>query len=171
LFKFSRFQHLSTTLAEVVRLQRVVTKALQRYWRLSRGLTLGAQGCVIDSHNRVLLIRHTYRPGWFFPGGGVEKAETVEESLARELWEEAGVRIGRAAPQLFGLYANHKRYPGDHIALFVVRDWEQPVPPRPNREIAAHQFVDPADLPADIHPPTAARIAEIFAGTPRSQVW
>lgn len=153
-------------------MQRAVTKLLQQYWRMSRGLTLGAQGCVIDRHNRVLLIKHTYRPGWHFPGGGVEKRETVELALERELWEEAGVRIDAAKPpQLFGIYANHERYPGDHIALFVVRDWSQPAPPQPNREIAAHQFVDPANLPAGIHRPTAARIAEIIAGAAKSQVW
>lgn len=152
--------------------QRAVIKLLQQYWRVSRGLTLGAQGCVIDRQNRVLLIEHTYRPGWFFPGGGVEKRETVADALKRELWEEAGVELDPARPpELFGLYANHDRFPGDHIALFVVRDWQQPVPPRPNREIAAHQFADPAHLPADIHLPTAARIAEIFAGAAKSQVW
>lgn len=154
------------------RVQLVATKLMQRYWRLSRGLTLGVQGCVIDSHNRVLLIEHTYRPGWHFPGGGVEKRETVEQALSRELWEEAGVRLDPSQPpQLFGLYDNHKRYAGDHIALFVVRAWSQPEPPRPNREIAGHQFVEPGNLPADIHGPTAARIAEILAGAPKSQAW
>jgi 8-oxo-dGTP pyrophosphatase MutT (NUDIX family) len=119
------------------------------------------------------LIKHTYRPGWFFPGGGVERRETVDTALRRELQEEAGIEIAQdaAAPELFGLYANHQRYPGDHIVLFVVRDWLQPVTPRPNREIAAQQFVDPSDLPADINDATAARIAEVFAGAPRSQVW
>ncbi len=50
----------------------IVTKLLQRYWRLSRGLTLGARAVLIDPENRVLLIRHTYSTGLYLPGVGVE---------------------------------------------------------------------------------------------------
>jgi 8-oxo-dGTP pyrophosphatase MutT (NUDIX family) len=151
-------------------LTRLVTRTLQRYWRLSRGLTLGAQGAVIDAEGRFLLIRHTYRPGWHFPGGGVEKSETIATALERELGEEAGVLLD-GQPELFGLYANFKFFPGDHIALFVVRQWRQPVPPRPNREIAEHGFFAADALPEATHASTRARIDEILGRAPRSPDW
>lgn len=149
---------------------KIVTRTLQRYWRWSRGLTLGAQGVVIDSRGHVLLIRHSYRPGWHFPGGGVERKESVTAALERELNEEAGIVLS-APPELFGLYANHRHFPGDHIALFVVRNWTQPSVPAANYEVAEQAFFDPATLPDTTHPPVQQRLAEILHAVPRTPVW
>lgn len=149
---------------------KIVTRTLQRYWRFSRGLTLGAQGCVLDARNRVLLIRHTYRPGWHFPGGGVEKRETAETALIRELDEEAGILVdGR--PQLFGLYCNIRLFPGDHIALYVVRSWRQPSIPPPNREIAEQRFCAVSELPDDVNAATRLRINEILSASSPAELW
>lgn len=149
---------------------KLITRGLQRYWRYSRGLTMGAQACVIDPENRVLLIRHTYRPGWHFPGGGVEKHETAEAAVKRELDEEAGVKL-EARPHLFGLYANHNFFPGDHIALYTVRHWSQPHIPRPNREIAEQGFFAKNALPPLVHPSTALRITEVLDNRAPAAMW
>ncbi len=150
--------------------QRLVVKVLQRYWRISRGLTLGAQGAIIDAHGRFLLIRHGYRPGWHFPGGGVEKNETIEAALRRELAEEAGVAYD-TAPDLFGVYANFQLFPNDHVALFVVRQWRQSHIPKPNAEIAEQGFFAPEGLPAETNRATRARIDEILGRSPKNATW
>jgi ADP-ribose pyrophosphatase YjhB (NUDIX family) len=143
---------------------------LQRYWRLSRGLTMGAQGVVIDPQGRILLIRHGYRPGWHFPGGGVEKNEPLELSLRRELQEEAGIEFDEPPP-LFGMYANFALFPGDHIALYVLHHWRQPTVPRPNAEIAEQGFFAPDNLPDGTTRATRARLSEVLEGAPRSSHW
>lgn len=148
----------------------IVRRSLQRYWRWQRGLTLGARGLVLDGTGRVLLVRQTYTPGWIFPGGGVEFHETVESALVRELMEEAGVEI-TGAVELFGIYSNRQVFPGDHVALYIVRHWRQAHPFTPNMEIAAAEFFPPDALPSDTTPGTRRRLDEVLSNQPRAQEW
>ncbi len=143
---------------------------MRRYWRFSRGLTMGAQGVVIDDQDRVLLVRHGYRSGWHFPGGGVEKNETIHDALARELMEEVGVLLDRPA-EFIGLFAQFKTFPSDHIALFVVRHWSRPIIPKPNAEIAEQAFFTADALPDGTTRGTRARLREIFDGAPPAHHW
>lgn len=147
-----------------------LNKSFQFYWRQTRALTLGAQAMVLDAQNRVLLVEHTYRPGWHMPGGGVEKGETVEHALARELAEEAGIDL-TSPPELFGIYANFRAFPSDHIALFIVREWRQSHVPEPNREIARQCFAARDALPPGTVPAVARRLDEALEGAPRAENW
>ncbi len=89
-------------------LQPLARPLYQVYSRLTRGMTLGVRGLVLNEAGEVLLVEHTYMRGWHLPGGGVERGETAEQAMMRELLEEAGVSaIGR--PQLVGVHANHRR--------------------------------------------------------------
>ncbi|MEO1207664.1 MAG: NUDIX domain-containing protein [Pseudomonadota bacterium] len=148
----------------------MIQRLLQIYWRLTRPTTLGAQGCVLTPDNEILLVKHSYRPGWHFPGGGIEKRETALTALTRELIEEANVHMS-APPQLHGIYSNFAFFPGDHIVLYVIREWHQPHPPVPDREIIDHGFFSKDRLPDDIHQPTARRISEILDGTDIAVTW
>ena len=86
------------------------------YFVLRRPMTLGVRGLVHDTAtNSVFLIRHTYVPGWQFPGGGVEIGETTAEALARELEEEGNI-VFTAPPVLKSIHFNRRASRRDHVA-------------------------------------------------------
>jgi ADP-ribose pyrophosphatase YjhB (NUDIX family) len=143
---------------------------LRPFWRMRRGMTLGAQGVVIDADDRVLLVRHSYRPGWFFPGGGVEWGETLEEALARELEEEVGVTL-TGLPVLHGIFSNGSNFPGDYIAVFLVRAWTRREDYRRKGEIAEAEMFASDEVPVLTDPGTRNRLAEIFGKAPLRPKW
>ena len=135
-----------------------------------RRMTLGVRVMMIDG-DKVFLIRHTYVPGWQFPGGGVEPGESAEASAAREVLEETGYRtIGR--PSLFALYHNlHVATNRDHVVLYLCREQEQARVFHPNGEIAEAGWFERSALPAETTPGTLRRIAEVFDGADVSERW
>jgi len=50
---------------------------------------------IIDDANRVLLLKHVFRPGsgWGIPGGFINKGENPENAVSRELAEEIGLKL------------------------------------------------------------------------------
>ncbi|MEU7562549.1 NUDIX hydrolase [Streptomyces eurythermus] len=72
--------------------------------------TLAAGVLLFDEHDRVLLVDPTYKPGWEFPGGVVERGEAPARAGMREVAEETGIHL-REVPRL------------------LVVDWERPTPP------------------------------------------
>jgi len=151
-------------------LEPLIRPLMHLYWRFSRGATLGARAMVIDGAGRIFLIKHSYVDGWHLPGGGVETGETVLTALARELAEEGNILM-TAPPRLHGLFFNKRVSRRDHVALFIVREFRQDAPPRPNHEIIEHGFFAPDALPEDTGRATRARIAEVFGSAAVSELW
>ncbi|MGX1972972.1 NUDIX domain-containing protein [Streptomyces kronopolitis] len=72
--------------------------------------TLAAGVLLFDDQDRVLLVDPTYKAGWEFPGGVVERGEAPARAGVREVAEELGIELPGA------------------LRLLVV-DWEAPKPP------------------------------------------
>jgi len=143
---------------------------MQRYWRLTRGQTLGVQGIVIRSGTEVLLVRQSYAPGWQFPGGGVDGSEHLIDALERELLEETGIAI-RGAPRLHGVFSNFREFKGDRIVVYVIENWDQIAEPRSKLEIVEQKFFEIGLLPSDLHEGARRRLAEVFEGRTISSEW
>ncbi len=127
---------------------------------VDRRITLGVR--VIPLHeDRVVLVRHTYMPGWYFPGGGLKRGETLETAARREALEEAGLTLGEL--EFVGIYSNFGRYKSDHVALF--RGEVESMTGQFDHEIAEVGVFPLEALPPGCHPATVRRVCEHLEGT------
>ncbi len=147
---------------------RAVSKLVLQPWRRqTHGLTLGTRTVVVKDES-VLLVRHSYAPGWMFPGGGVDRSETVYDAALRELREETGV-VALEEAVLHGVFLNDAQFRGDHVACFILRRFERK--PARSLEIAEAKFFPVTALPEGATGSTLRRVAEIFSGAAIARHW
>src|SRR5215510_9452461 len=110
---------------------RIVGSTIYAYQRVARvmrmgrwPLTIGVRIIVRDGEDRVLLVRHTYAPGWHFPGGAVDRRETAIDAAVRELREEALIEA-TSPPALRGVYLSTVNRKSDHIMFFEAGAWRR----------------------------------------------
>ncbi len=124
-----------------------------------------AVGIIRNAQHEIFIARrpeHTHMGGFReFPGGKVEKGETPEQALIRELREEAGIEAEQ--PEL--LATSQHRFPDREMAFYfyLVEHWQgtpygnegQPVRWCPQEELDASEFP----------PANAAIIRQLIAAT------
>ena len=156
------------------RWQRAQNAAASVLVGVRKRLTVGVRAVLLDG-DRVLLVRHTYLPGWQFPGGGVEPVETAETAAAREALEETGYR-GRRPAALHGLFLNRIAGGGrDHVAVYVWREFRSAARVRAEPRDRRVRVVRDRRAAGRIEPGTAragfAEIARRRRRPPRSAKW
>lgn len=91
---------------------------------------------VLRHGDRVLMVLERSRGCWEIPGGGIEPGETPRQAAARELYEEAGQRVGPADLRFVGFART--RLP-DRAVLYggvFTASVADPQPFTPNSEIS-----------------------------------
>lgn len=137
---------------------------------LTRAMTFGVRLVVIDDQSRILLVRHTYVAGWHFPGGGVERGETLFEAATKELREECNLDLA-GRPVHFHTYRNTRASRFDQVALLIVKEWKSRGAKVPDHEIAETGFFALDNLPDRTSIQTLARIEEVFHDRPVRDYW
>ena len=143
---------------------RLVYLAYQVYCFFFRPLTLGVRVMLIKDGN-VLLVRHTYLDGWFMPGGGVKRGETLDQAARREALEEVGAQLNEIS--LIGAYSHFLEWKSDHNILFFSNDFTSNG--RYDREIAEVRFFPLEKLPDNLYPSHRRRLEEYRAGSKPEQ--
>jgi ADP-ribose pyrophosphatase YjhB (NUDIX family) len=115
---------------------------------------------MLIQNGEVLLVRHTYLEGWYMPGGGVKRGESMDETARRESREEVGAELGTI--HLLGVYSNFQERKSDHNVVFVCTDFKASL--KHDREIAEVRFFPITSLPADTAQGHRRRIEEYTAG-------
>jgi 8-oxo-dGTP pyrophosphatase MutT (NUDIX family) len=138
---------------------RLLYLAYRIYCFFFRPITLGVRVMMIQD-DRVLLVRHTYTEGWFFPGGGVKRGETLDHAAQRETREETGAVLNNLS--LVGAFTNFKEWKNDHNLLFLSTDFT--VSGKHDQEIAEIRFFPLDNLPADLPAGHRQRLEEYWDG-------
>lgn len=77
---------------------------------------------ILKRNNEIFLVKHPYDDFWVFPGGGIQKNETAEEAVVREVAEETPYSISEPIVKL-GKYENNSGGKKDTVTVFVAENF------------------------------------------------
>ncbi len=104
----------------IVFLYKIAYHLAQIYYYIFRPITMGVKVMLVRD-DEVLLVRHSYQPGWFLPGGGVKRSETLVEAIHREAREELGATLH--ALEMVNIFSNNRERRSDHVVIFRSDDF------------------------------------------------
>ncbi len=129
------------------------------YCFIFRPVRTGVRVMMIND-GKVWLVKQTYMPGWFMPGGGLKRGETLEQAARRESYEETGAELGDI--KLMGAYTSFTDWKTDHNIVFICEDFK--ITGVPDQEIAEARAFPINELPEALWPGHRRRLEEYQTG-------
>lgn len=156
--------------------EEVVPVNASRPSRQYPGQPIVGVGAVIIQDGRVVLVKRRYEPlagQWSLPGGRLELGETLEAGLAREMAEETGleIEVGPVVDVFDRILLDPERKVRYHYVLidYLCRPVGGAL--RHGSDVAAAEFVDPADLDRYRLTPKATSVIEKAVVAARTHEW
>ncbi len=131
------------------------------YWRVFKPQTRGAKLFLVTD-TKIFLVQPRTMSYWSFPGGGINKNESPEQAVIRELYEEVGIRID-SIDYLLGTYTTSDEGKRDTVYLFV-KKVDQELAAYPDMEIGRAGWFGFDHLPEGVTSRVRMRIQEYQAG-------
>lgn len=94
---------------------------IKKYLKIRKIKTRGVRIILIQD-NKVLLVQHRYNDLWVFPGGRIEKGESVYETARKEVREETQYIINNFN-KILGVYKNTTGGKDDEVTILVSTDF------------------------------------------------
>jgi len=131
---------------------------IRKYVGHSPIIHTAASVIVENEQGQILLQKRTDNGTWSYCGGAVELFEKVEDTAARELFEESGLKA--LSLELFGVFSGeeqHYIYPnGDEVStidiVYICRSYSGELKCQ-QEEVTQLKFFDIDDIPENICPP------------------
>ena len=100
-------------------LYKLLYPAAKVYWFIVRPETSGVR-CLIECDGKLLFIRQTYGDRrWSVPGGGINRNETPEEAVQREVSEEVGLLLSNVS--FLGRFVSTDEFKNDAVHCYFAR--------------------------------------------------
>ena len=115
------------------------------WWYVGRPHHYGAV-IAIWLGGQILMIQHSYHNHLGWPGGSIRRGEEPPDAAIRELHEELGLSVDRAALGFVEKILERWEYRYDHVWIFELTLAAPPILELDGREVVAASFMNPAEL-------------------------
>jgi ADP-ribose pyrophosphatase YjhB (NUDIX family) len=125
-------------------------------------VSIGAVGAVFNAEGQLLLVEHLFHPQtpWGLPGGGMNRGETPDQTVRRELLEETALEVEIVQPLII---AKSRLLPHHLDVGYLCRLSAPDQPVRLSRELLDYRWFAPHEPLPPLSPIHAEVVRRAYA--------